>query len=171
MCVLPGKKNDVQKKAWYRIDLPQRMSRFLLEVNGKFQFNSLIHCWAFCLKSWKKGDDTWQYLISCITCRVMLLGWIAQRKGKKKANFGLTDIFGCREAHKSIAVAHSSRLPWCRDCRERLGYRHICHCEWMNSEFTRKQSAFGFSVIQSQMTLGIKVVYLKKKKSRKDRKF
>lgn len=54
--MLPGlkKKNvfDVQKKkkkeeAWYiqyRIDLPQRMSRFLLEVNGKFQFNSLIHC-------------------------------------------------------------------------------------------------------------------------------
>lgn len=49
MCVCVEKNNifDVQKKAWYiqyRIDLPQWMSRFLLEVNGKFQFNSLIHC-------------------------------------------------------------------------------------------------------------------------------
>lgn len=52
MCVTRRKKSkqtyfDVQKTAWYiqyRIDLPQRMSRFLLEVNGKFQFNSLIHC-------------------------------------------------------------------------------------------------------------------------------
>lgn len=102
-------------------------------------FNSTL--WStvepFALKA-EKGNDTWQYLISCITCRVLLLGWIAQ---KINSNFGLTDIFGCREAHGSIEVAHSSRLPWCRDCSDRFGYRHICHCEWMNSEFTRKQSA------------------------------
>lgn len=53
MCVRRGgkklmsKKNKKKNNPWYkqyRIDLPQWMSRFLLEVNGKFQFNSLIHC-------------------------------------------------------------------------------------------------------------------------------
>lgn len=39
--------NKKTANPWYkqfRIDLPQWMSRFLLEVNGKFQFKSLINC-------------------------------------------------------------------------------------------------------------------------------
>lgn len=91
-----------------------------------------------------------------------------QKKWEKKnflANFGLVDIFGCREAHKSIEVAHSSRLPWCRDCSERLGYRHICHCEWMNSEFTRKQSPLASLSSRAKGHWGWKWCTSKKKKN------
>lgn len=35
-----------------------------------------------------------------------------------------------------------------------LGYRHICHCEWIVSEFTRKQSGFGTDDNQSQRSVG-----------------
>lgn len=149
VCYQEKKKNwcPKNKQTWYiqyRIDLPQWMSRFLLEVNGKFQFNSLIHCWAFCLKSWKRKwylavPNKSHHLSSYATLLDCLKK--TQKKQTFLDNFGLADIFGCREAHKSIEVAHSSRLPWCRDCCERLGFRHICHCEWMSSEFTRKQSA------------------------------
>lgn len=82
-----------------------------LKLNGKFQFNSLIHCWAFCLKKKKKKKQLimetipGSNLISCITCRVMLLGWIAMNRGKNTyiyhllANSGLTDIRRGVEKH------------------------------------------------------------------------
>lgn len=102
--MLPGgEKNDVQKRSvQFRIDLPGRMSRFLLEVTGKFQFHSLIHCWAFCLKSWRKAELR------------SLPRWAGSLKGSTLPSliWSCGQAFACREAHTSMAVAHSPWLPW-----------------------------------------------------------
>ena len=76
---------------------------------------------------------------SCISCWVAQLGRIAWQIMLNSWIIPVSQTSsGCREAHKSVEVAHSSRLPRCRDCCERLGYRHICHCEWTNSEFNNQ---------------------------------
>lgn len=131
-----------------RIDLPPS-PWFLLEVNGKFWFNSESTVEPFALKAekrkWylrvplkKKKDKMSTFVEWCY-----LVGLLREEKNKTTYGSFWTGrhLWVSRSTHTFTEVAHSWRLPWCRDCCERSGFRHICHCERMNSEFTCKQSA------------------------------
>ena len=69
---------------------------------------SLIHCWAFCLKSWE--GNIWQYLMSCINYTVLC--WLAK---KRITNF----VPSVRKHTNQWRVAHTLWLPRCRDCSEK----------------------------------------------------
>lgn len=100
MCVTRRENNifDVQKKkkkhGIYSIELIclNGCLGSYLKLNGKFQFNSLIHCWAFCLKSWKKKKEKWYLAVpdkSRIAClEFCYLGWIAYKKNNKEEILG-----------------------------------------------------------------------------------
>lgn len=107
--------------------------------------------------------------MSCIACRVMLLGWIAINR-KRKRIFWLILVSQTpggvsRSTQINIfEVAHSSRLPWCRDWEVRISpYLPLWMNEWIQNSLV-KQSTSASLVIHSQMTLGIKSLKKKCKK-------